>query len=372
MIKKFSKKRKVTVFIGSNLSVNFEKNLSTNLITVLTTWGMLLGDIYAMTIVSAHKPPDFLKNDYHFHKFSGIHISVPKLIKDILLMLNYLKKEKPDLILHISNPNRDGIVVCLAGRLWGIPTMVRATGDTYNRYKVAKGIIGKIRAIASLMLAHIAYKYASRTICLGPVMQKDLEKRTNRQIDILPLPVDTKIFFPAKNKSFLKHQLDIPISKIFVLFVGRLEPLKGSDMLFNIIAEINEQSDSFFFGLIGDGPDKEKLASLEENITLFGSVPHKDIHRYYKAADVLILPSKNEGLPNVLLEALACGLPVLATNTGEISAIVSNICSTYQDFVRLLLRKEWLVDNLPDYYKPQEVKKRYVDLFNALTNQLLG
>ena len=78
----------------------------------------------------------------------------------------------------------------------------------------------------------------------------------------------------------------------------------------------------------------------------------------------MLVPSKTEGMPNVILESLACGTPVLATNVGEIPSIVSNRCRTCQDFINFLLKQNWNLDVLPDYYEPQQLKKQYLQIFN--------
>ncbi|MCD4720408.1 MAG: glycosyltransferase family 4 protein [Desulfobacula sp.] len=357
-------KKKIAIFIGSNLSEYLSRNKSINIVTVLSNWKNLLGDIFTMDIVSEHRMPQFLCKGYNTPDLKTINAPAPKLIKDLFLCIFYIKNYKPDLMIHISNPNRDGMIISFAGKIFNIPTIVRFTGDTYNRHKNYTNIIKKLPALASLISAHLAYKYSSQTVCLGPIMKKMVEQKADIQARILPMPVNFDKFFPVDNKAEFKKDINAPIEKNLVLFVGRLDLLKGSDLLFDIITTINTKRDDYFFGIIGEGPDHKKLSGINKNVALWGNVPYNNIHIYYKAADILLLPSKTEGMPNVILESLACGTPVLATDVGEIPSVVSNICCTSQDFINFLVKRNWKLDKLPDYYKPQQLKHQYLTIFN--------
>ena len=359
--------KKIAILIGCNLSKNFLKNKSTNIGAVLNTWRKLIGDTFDMEIISCHAPPDFLKKHYKVHQSSKwCNLPVPKLLKDFGMCFNYAKQCHPDLFLHISNPHRDGLVICLVGKLLSIPVLVRCTGDTYSRYKVYPPGIPKLKAMASMIFSHMAYSCASRTVCLGPIMRNRLLQKTSRPVDILPTPVNLGLFSPVQEeeKAVLKKAINVPPNKILVLFVGRLEKLKGSDRLLNIIQSVNKNRRDYFFGIIGEGPDAKKLKKIKTGVRMFGNVAHSDMPRFYQAADVLILPSRSEGMPNVILEALACGTPVLATSVGEISSVVSNICRTNKNFVDCLLKRDWRTDKLPENYDWQSIKQQYIRTIN--------
>jgi teichuronic acid biosynthesis glycosyltransferase TuaC len=81
--------------------------------------------------------------------------------------------------------------------------------------------------------------------------------------------------------------------------------------------------------IVGDGPEQAALADLsrrrglEARITFAGRVMQQDLSRHYSAADILVLPSSREGWPNVLLESMACGTPVVASDVGGVSEIVT-------------------------------------------------
>jgi glycosyltransferase involved in cell wall biosynthesis len=103
----------------------------------------------------------------------------------------------------------------------------------------------------------------------------------------------------------------------------------GIDTLLKSAEETIKKDENIVFLIIGKGPDlstmRERIQQqkLEKNIKLLGFVPDNELPTYYNAADFFILPSKSgEGLPLVSLEAMACGLPVIATDVGGIKEVI--------------------------------------------------
>ena len=106
--------------------------------------------------------------------------------------------------------------------------------------------------------------------------------------------------------------------------------IKGIENFIQAIPEILTEKNNFKFILIGDGPLMDKIKEfrdanhLQENIILTGWINHNDLPRYLNEFKLLILPSYTEGLPNVILEAMACGTPVITTNVGAIPDIIQD------------------------------------------------
>jgi len=135
--------------------------------------------------------------------------------------------------------------------------------------------------------------------------------------------VNQKKFKPL-DKTFAKKQLGWQ-GRFIVLFVGRFEPEKGAG-LFMQVADVVANEITFAF--IGDGPMYEQIkhqASIRGNVIFVGKVKNEDIPFYLNAADILVVPSQwDDPRPRVILEALACGLPVIATNRGGIAETVNS------------------------------------------------
>ena len=116
-----------------------------------------------------------------------------------------------------------------------------------------------------------------------------------------------------------------------ILFVHWLSKRKGADMIMPIVKQLASNPKSEIrnpkFIIVGDGPYKEKLLEqikenkLEKFVEVLGGIPHKKIINYYAATDIFIMPSMEEGFPRVLLEAMAMGIPYVASDVGAVREI---------------------------------------------------
>lgn len=149
------------------------------------------------------------------------------------------------------------------------------------------------------------------------------------RIAYIPNAVDTDYFHPATvaEKTQARHRLDLPLSKSIVLYIGRLLPVKGVDVLLNAWQQLpSEHRNRSLLLIVGDGPEAHRLQhfvaehSLGESVCLAGR--QENVLDYLHAADLFVLPSRSEGSSNALLEAMACGLPVVASNVGGSADIV--------------------------------------------------
>lgn len=139
-----------------------------------------------------------------------------------------------------------------------------------------------------------------------------LEFYDKREFEVISNGVDSEYFRPAEFKSYSKE--------VRILFVSRLIERKGLQHIIPYLDKIEEISGrQIILTVVGDGPYRASLERIVQeygfgNIVKFvGQKSREDILAYYQEADVFILPSKKEGMPNVVLEAMACGLPVVMT-----------------------------------------------------------
>jgi glycosyltransferase involved in cell wall biosynthesis len=147
--------------------------------------------------------------------------------------------------------------------------------------------------------------------------------------------VDTNFFSPM-NKEECRDKLGLPKNRTLVLTVRRLVYKNGLDTLIQSTSLLARDHPGLLFIVAGKGPNRNLIEKrvrelrLEGNIKLAGFVPERLLPYYYNAADYFVVPSSSgEGLPLVLLEAMACGLPVIATIVGGIPEIIENMVNGF-------------------------------------------
>jgi len=137
--------------------------------------------------------------------------------------------------------------------------------------------------------------------------------------------VDTARFTPG-DRAAAKNAAGLPTGAPHVLFVGNLVATKGVADLASALVALADRGIPLHATFVGDGPMlarlKEITAPLGDRVRFTGVLPHGSLVGVFQSADVFVLPSHREGLGLVCLEALACGVPVLATRTGGIPEIV--------------------------------------------------
>ncbi len=151
------------------------------------------------------------------------------------------------------------------------------------------------------------------------------------KITVLGNGVDTERFFPIQ-KTEARRILSLPTDRPILLSVGILEPRKGHHILIqalSLLRNSNRKGCPHLY-IVGDGFYGANLRGLikkwglTEYVRMVGEVPHQMLRYWYSAADLLCLASDREGWPNVLLEAMACGTPVAASNVFGVPEIVTS------------------------------------------------
>ena len=135
--------------------------------------------------------------------------------------------------------------------------------------------------------------------------------------------VDTRKFCPGEEGDAIRAQLALPENTFLVGVVGRLDPIKDHPTLFHAFTDIKKVNPDARLLVVGDGPERPHLESIAGNGIIFlGN--RLDIPIILQALDVFILPSLNEGISNTILEAMAAGIPVIATDVGGNPELVAD------------------------------------------------
>lgn len=153
-------------------------------------------------------------------------------------------------------------------------------------------------------------------------------------IRILPNWINLQRFAGNINRKEMRKFNFPPMIKI-ILFVHHLSRRKGAHLLPKIIAEVAKSEKNAIFIVVGSGPEEANLKleirnlKLDRHIRLEGEVPNREIQDYFRAADVFLAPSEEEGFPHVLLEAQALGVPYVASDVGAVREITPEILQSF-------------------------------------------
>lgn len=213
----------------------------------------------------------------------------------------------------------DGYAAHLLSRSLGIPYAVVALGSDLN-----------IMGHSPQTRAHVrtALGGAARVLSVSEALRNEAlaQGAARERCRVVPNGIDPARF-ARRPRDEIRDRLGIARDERVIVFIGNLEPIKGVDILLDALSRIDENRPSAI--IIGGGrhrraferrADELKLAGT---VTFTGPVPHEDAALFLNAADFLVLPSRFEGCPNVILEALACGTPVIASAVGGIPELVT-------------------------------------------------
>jgi len=234
-------------------------------------------------------------------------------IKALLYSKKLMKKKNYDLI-HAWFGIPCGLIALLLGK----PYIVSLRGSDVPFYNPRFYLLDKF---IFRYLSKFIWKKA-KTVTTNSEGLKILAKKTstNQKIEVIYNGVDTKEFKPAKNKKFGKT--------LKIICVARLIKRKGIDYLLKALGELKNKD--YLLTIIGDGNEKENLKQLakelkiKDKVNFLGAIPHSKMACYYQQNDLFVLPSLNEGMSNTILEAMACGLPIITTNTGGAKELIKN------------------------------------------------
>lgn len=266
-------------------------------------------------------------NGVHVTRF-GAHKRVDDTLVDWFeLIVEEHKREPFDLIQAYFLPMA-GFVGAYAGKYLGIPSVVSIRGNDIERAAFDPG-----------KFSHVMYalQNANAVTTNASVLAKKAKAFFDREIHIVPNGIDTERFKPMERNDELAEAIGLPDGKVesskwkVVGFTGELREKKGLATLLSGYAQIGKQTlvSLLIVGEIREGEDKKAFEEFQTSnpqlpITITGHVPHNDLPAYYSLMDVFIHPSLRDGMPNAVLEAMACGKPVIATPVGGVLDVIKD------------------------------------------------
>jgi glycosyltransferase involved in cell wall biosynthesis len=279
-------------------------------------------EVHVITLLDKGLKKLNLENEFYIHRINKPNIKIlGQLIfwfKSFLLII----KLKPEIVLveYISFLN--SLISYLSKKIFKIPYILQGHGsDIYN-----------ISGMKKLILKYLS-KDASAVFVLTKDMENEVRKFYHGNVFIIPNGLDQKFLDNVSKNDLMKSKIRTKLNlnqKLVLLFIGSLRTIKGVKYLINAIPQIKKFEKDVILLVVGNGPQKKELEMLVQNLNLnnnvrfFGKINRNHISPFYSIADIFILPSLSEGFPTVLLEAMAFGIPIIATNINGINEIIKN------------------------------------------------
>jgi len=328
----------------------------TEIVTYLMA-GHLAGrghEVHVVTSLDEGLPEESCEKGFYVHRIPLIKIPVFYTLFFWYAIIRMIGKIEPDLV-HAQDLGI-GMPALISKKMYNIPYLVWAQGfyDIYSPDGFTKLFLKPV------------IKNADSAIALTEDMKGVMQNIYHRDIAVLPNGIN------------LAEYIDEPGIKDkttpgkVILFVGRLDSVKGVQYLIRAMKRVHTKIPKARLIIVGDGPEREMLESLslqlgiQKAVQFIGKVPHEKVKIFMQQADIFVLPSLCEGFPGVIIEAMACGLPVVSSRVGGIPEIITNDANGYladakdaesiADYLLLLLQDEKLRKKI-SYNNKQLVKK---------------
>ena len=247
-------------------------------------------------------------------------------------------KRDPFDVLHAYFLTQAGFIATYAGKYLDVPSVVSIRGNDIER-----------AVFDPSKFSHVMYalQHASAVTTNTSELAKKTKAFFDREIILIPNGIDAEHFKPTEKITKLLQTLRLipfeasglpeyswnkqtsPFQNRVIGFVGELREKKGLKTLLSAYAQVNKNKSTtlLIVGVVRQGEDKEffdEFCMLNPNLQIIvtGYVPPSDLPTYYSLIDVFVHPSLRDGMPNALLEAMACGKPVIATPVGGMLDVI--------------------------------------------------
>lgn len=244
-------------------------------------------------------------------------IWVGKYKNRLLRLLNIIiSSKKLNISIIQSQHFHTNLYATLTGKILGLRAIGASRSDLEREVK-SLGFFGRISVLSPPLVAFNSLLSINKARSMGI---------NSERIFYLPNFIDSQYFIPRGRR--------FDSSELRIIFVGRIGPPKKVERVIEIAERIRSLKINARISIYGDGIDFEKVIDLAKrknllnnNVIFFGR--NNNIRDAYQSADVLLLTSDYEGTPNVVLEAMSCGLAIVASNVGDIPEIVHNGINGY-------------------------------------------
>lgn len=273
-------------------------------------------EVHVITSLDEGQPEESYERGFYIHR---LHRTRNRFISPFVFCIDIVKtvqRINPDIVhaqsLAIAVPS------LITKKFYKIPYVVWGQGsDVYLPEPLTK------------MTSRTVMKNADSVIALTEDMKQTMWSIYDRDIVVIPNGVELKEY---TNETSVKVINDAGKR---ILFVGRLHQVKGVRYLLQAMKIVHKKMHDVQLILVGDGEEREHLEfltadlAIKECVEFAGKVPHEKVQVYMNQAEVFVLPSLSEGFPVTIIEAMACGLPIVATRVRGVSEIIEDGINGY-------------------------------------------
>jgi glycosyltransferase involved in cell wall biosynthesis len=241
----------------------------------------------------------------------------------ILQMLDYIQREKFTEII-ISTPGPVGLTGLLAAKMLNLQT----SGIYHTDFPQYIRILTEDSFLESVAWRYMHWFYGQ----LDTVFVNSEEYRQSwikhgldpAKLKLLPRGLDTELFHPARRDPLFFEKFGAVNGEVRLLYVGRVSREKDLDVLAAAYRRLRDQHLPIQLLVVGDGPYSDALAMSLPEAIFTGYLTGKELATAYASADVFVFPSTTDTFGNVILEAQACGLPVVVSDSGGPKELVED------------------------------------------------
>lgn len=235
-----------------------------------------------------------------------------------------LNKAKNYDLIHAVAEGLPSIIAITIKKLKRKPCLITIQGGS-----ISAGFESSLSGRLSRKLQKWSFRNADLVHVISQSLAEGAKRLGAENIAVIPNGVDSRLFKPM-DKDELRKKYGISAEEKIIISVARLEPVKGVDHLIKAIALLVEKISDLRLVVIGDGKQREELErlinqlQLDSKVQLLGFLPHQQISEYLNMSDVFVLSSRHEGLGIALIEAMACGVPVIGSRVDGIVDIIED------------------------------------------------
>jgi glycosyltransferase involved in cell wall biosynthesis len=236
------------------------------------------------------------------------------LLSDFLSIFKVMSRSKPDVVVCFYVLHAYPLL--LLKKIFGFSLCIVAMGsDVHLENNLAQRLVKKS-----------IYRNCELIFARSWKLKERIERESDSRVVVIPSAADVSFFRPLNSRADLRRKWGVKPKSRVILTVCRLDKNKGVDVLIKSLRILNSNDVNLL--VVGEGVERKALAELSstlgirKSVTFLGFRKREELLELYNLADLFALASYSEGLPRVLVEAMACGCIPIVTNVGDATAVV--------------------------------------------------